>query len=110
MSITIELYFIRHGQTRSNVERVNGGPTEKLNPTGVSQANQLYESKLLPEEPDVVYASPHARTVETAKLATRREITTSSLLEERSFGKWAGASWDAIRERLKGRIPSSDFL
>jgi len=105
MSTKIDLYVIRHGQTDANVKGINGGPQVPLNKTGIDQAERLFKSKLLPQTPDIIYCSPHTRTVQTAKLATNRDdIKCEELLVERDFGKWEGAKWDEIFQRTKGTV------
>ena len=100
--VIIDLYIVRHGQTDANVAGVNGGPDVSLNATGVNQAKRLFDSKRLPQDPSIIYSSPHARAVQTAKLATGKEPTNCPLIQERSFGKWEGARWDEIFKRTKG--------
>jgi broad specificity phosphatase PhoE len=101
---TIDLYLVRHGETSSNVEKVNGGPNVPLNQNGIRQAKKLFESKLLPQEPDKTFSSPLMRALETARLATRTEIVQNALLAERNFGKYIGKSWKEIFARIRGKI------
>lgn len=105
MSVTIDLYIIRHGQTEANVNGVNGGPDVPLDQSGITQANKLFESKNLPQEPNLIYASPHARALQTAKLATKSEPVLCPLLQERSFGEWSyGLMWPIIYKRINGTV------
>ena len=100
----VELYIVRHGETDSNVEKINGDHSEALNENGRKQAQRLFDSNKLPQNA-IIYSSPLARTIETARIATGRhfgEFIQSDLLVERSFGIWAGKPWREIADRLKG--------
>ena len=106
MKSMVDLYIVRHGETDSNVKKINGAHSEALNENGRIQAQRLFESQKLPQNA-VIYSSPLARTIETAKIATGRhfsEFIQSDLLVERSFGIWAGKPWREIANRLKGDI------
>ncbi|HEX7368104.1 MAG TPA: histidine phosphatase family protein [Candidatus Saccharimonadales bacterium] len=94
------LYYVRHGQSRANVERVYAGLLDTpLTDLGVKQAEAAArQAKHLGI--GHIISSPLSRAHETAKIIARaidypaEEIELSGLLVERNFGSAAGRSWD----------------
>ena len=100
------LYFIRHGQTDANLNRINagGGPSGDvpLNETGMEQArvfsaaNQDFIQSL-----DAVFVSPMIRAQQTAELILaghRKPMATHEDLREMVLGEWEGKSYDISRD------------
>ena len=69
-----EIFVIRHGQTNLNLEhRLQGSGCDfKLNETGRNQARSLSDSKILPNNAEII-CSPMRRTIETAEIACNKE-------------------------------------
>ena len=69
----MKLYFVRHGQTDVNSGAVQSDVAqfdEQLNPTGVSQAEQLAE-QLAKIKFDAIISSPSQRAVQTAEIINK---------------------------------------
>jgi phosphoserine phosphatase len=84
------IYLIRHGQTVWNVERrMQGQSDSPLTEKGIEMAQKLGEC--MPEV-DVIYASPLARTMHTARLifGAKSEIWRDNRLLEINLGAWEG--------------------
>jgi len=95
----IKLFLIRHGQTSWNVEgRYQGDQDIELNSTGIRQAG-LAAKYLSRVEFSNIYSSPLSRTMETARIITRRrglDIKVMQDLKEMDFGKWEGMKFEEI--------------
>lgn len=94
------LYLIRHGETEWNLtKRYQGQSDIPLNTPGIRQAERLaawYQEHAF----DHIYASDLSRAFHTAHpLASKRgmEITTLSMLRERSYGQWEGMTYEEVR-------------
>ncbi len=89
------IYFVRHGQTINNVNKVfydeSAGPglTEKGVAQAESTAEQLKDVKF-----DICYCSPKKRAVETMKIVTQShpdlKVVYDERLSERSYGELMG--------------------
>ncbi len=101
-----QLYFIRHGLSQANVDKIWGGHTDSLlTDEGKSQAaaagEKLKEQRIAI---DLIIASPLLRTQETARIIAERigypveQILTEKLIMERSFGKEDGQSIEKFFE------------
>ena len=88
----LQMLFVRHGRTTWNVEgRVQGGGD--LDEVGRTQAMAL-ANRLSEEKIKAVYASPFARTTQTAEIISSKhevEIQTSPLLKDLDYGKYSGS-------------------
>ena len=93
------IYFVRHGETESNVSGVRQGEGGSLTQRGRDQA--LATAKRFPKEngrPQIIYASPFQRTKETAGIIAKElglKIKYTDLLKERKnpteiIGHWGG--------------------
>ena len=99
------VFLVRHGATEANERRpfvLQGceidGP---LTPIGLRQAASLTRF-LTRVQLSAVYSSPMQRALQTvAEIAATRSlpITTVEALRECHVGRWAGLSWDEIRQR-----------
>jgi len=95
----MDLYFIRHGQIDSNINKIYAGwSDESLNPLGKTQAKQAGFA-LRKENITKLYCSPIKRTYETAAIIG--SITGQIPVIEESFkelclGPWEGLSEDQI--------------
>ena len=100
----MKLIVIRHGETDLNKEdRLQGskGPNMGLNVEGKKVVTLLRDSLLL--IPQIIYASPLARTQETAGILNERfgvEIITAPALMERDFGTLSGKLRSEISRKL----------
>ena len=89
-----EIFVIRHGQTNLNLEhRLQGSGCDfKLNETGRNQARSLSDSKILPNNAEII-CSPMRRTIETAEIACnkeRDEIKIDKRIIDRNMGNFEG--------------------
>lgn len=101
----IPFYFVRHGQTDSNVEgRIQGHLDVPLNAEGLRQAElvvpQLGEGRI-----KRIVCSPLARARQTAEiiregLGLKDALTTHDGLRERNHGSWQGKTWDEVYKDL----------
>ena len=83
----MKLYFVRHGETSSNLQKSVVNFNDQLTEAGHKQAQELAE-RILDIPIDIILASPHKRTKETAEIITKeinKEIKEVSLLREK---KW----------------------
>ncbi|MFI5270552.1 MAG: histidine phosphatase family protein [Candidatus Saccharimonadales bacterium] len=95
-----KLYFVRHGETPLNVEKLFSGQIETpLTKKGVAQARTT--AKLIKQtipKIDLIIASPYTRTTHTAQIIAERigypsdKIVFHDLLIERSYGDLEGTS------------------
>lgn len=96
-----DLYLIRHGQTKWNLEnRIQGNLDSPLTELGLRQAGWLSDAyKSLPI--DIIYTSTLDRAYNTAKIFRGdREIDIIRLdeLKEINFGEWEGRKFMEIKE------------
>ena len=81
------IYFVRHGETESNVKRIKQGPEGSLTEKGREQA--LATAKRFPKHrghPQIIISSPYKRTKETAEIIGKElnmDVEYSDLLMER---------------------------
>lgn len=61
----LTVYFVRHGQSRDNRQRVHQGSKTPLSDMGKDQAKRV-AARLKKHKIDTIYASPHKRASETA--------------------------------------------
>ena len=97
-------YIVRHGETEWNVKGLIQGQVKesKLTDEGIKQSKLLKE-KLKHLKFDAVYTSDSKRTRKTAQLIAsikQREIITTPLLRERSFGKYEGKHNTLLKKEL----------
>lgn len=103
--------FIRHGQTKWNVEYKYQGHSEvELSETGVHQAD-LVALRLASEPIHAIYSSDLGRALQTAEhIAKHHGLTVKPMneLREYNFGEWEGLTFTEICARWPGI--SSDFF
>lgn len=92
MTILIDLYIVRHGQTEWNVQkRMQGRLDSALSLKGMEDAKRLRD--YLADTPfDEVITSPSGRAYTTAKLIQphKEKIMTDPRLMEIQLGRWQG--------------------
>ena len=98
------IYLVRHGETRSNAQRVVQTPDAELSPRGQEQARRLAERlaragirRILAS--DLIRA---AATAEAVRLATGASLDLDPLLQERSFGEIRGTPYAELGVDLFG--------
>lgn len=105
----MNLYVIRHGQTKLNAEqRLQGRKGEPLNNIGIEQAKKLglifkNENILF----DYVYSSPQERAIQTAKISTGQDPIVDNRLEVFNLG-----TADRLLKSeviMRGCIPNPDY-
>ena len=105
----MQLIVIRHGETALNKEnRLQGSrePNEGLTPTGKKTVERLRDELMV--TPTVIYASPLARTQETAAILNERfhaPILSAPELVERDFGMLSGK----LRSEVDPTLVESDL-
>ncbi len=91
----MKVYFVRHGQTDSNKNRIMHGITDvHLNEDGIKQAEDAIAQ--IPKDISVVYCSPLSRCVQTAEIINKAfnfPIVYDDRLVERNFRSLEGRSW-----------------
>lgn len=103
------VYFIRHGETDWNKQRlVQGSADIDLNATGIAQAEAIAEA-LHSKEPELssfdFYASPQIRAQHTMKIICTAQprdfatVQTDARLRELEFGVWEGKSIDDMHKQ-----------
>ena len=81
------LYFARHGETNSNLQKNVVSFSDRLTDNGCKQAQKIAE-RISNISIDIILASPHKRAMETAKIISKKinkDIQKVSLLGEK---KW----------------------
>lgn len=91
-------YFVRHGQTKFNVERrITGHIDIPLIEEGINQARNTAQE--LPEDCTEIYCSDSLRCRQTAAILNEGRnlpITFDHRLRERHFGSLEGQRWDEV--------------
>ena len=93
------LYFIRHGQSQANLDKIIATPDSPLTALGVSQAKET-ANRLLSFSIDKIFSSPMPRARQTAEVIAdsigfdKSKIVTMNELRERGFGELEGKSKD----------------
>ena len=98
----MKVFFIRHGQTTANVDRIYAGQTDvKLTEEGRAQAEAL--QPILEKTPfDRVYSSDLSRAMDTAKLALPGcRLHTTALLREYDVGYVLGRKFGDFPPELE---------
>lgn len=97
--LTMEIYIVRHGQTKWNKEkRLQGSVDIELNENGKELA-VITGKNLMDTHIDVIYSSPLKRAHETAKLIRGErniDIITDDRLRELNFGSMEGESYEKL--------------
>ena len=104
-----KIYFVRHGQTKANKERLLFGQLNwDLNKEGIKQAKRV-ASRLSKIKADYIISSPLKRAKHTARIIAVRaglapaQIMLDKNLIEKSEGLWEGKSyWEVRRDDPKG--------
>lgn len=95
----MQLFIVRHGQTKANHSRLFQGTTDHpLNETGHGQARDVAR-ELSTESIAALYASPMRRAMQTAApLADRLALNVQPVPEFREVncGSWEGTAFDDI--------------
>lgn len=93
------VYFVRHGQSQANIEKVfaGSGYDAPLTQTGLEQARNI-GTKLRGKPIDIIVSSPLKRAKETAdciakEIGYKGEIRLQPLLKERDYGVATGQPW-----------------
>ena len=98
-----KIYFVRHGETKANKERLLFGQLDwDLNKEGIKQSKQA-ALKLSNIKADYIISSPLKRAKNTAgiiskKLKTKKIIIDKDLIEK-SEGLWEGKSYWEVRKK-----------
>lgn len=84
-------YFVRHGETDHNKNRLCAGAKTDvpLNRVGKSQARDLRE-KINALDLNTVICSPLQRTIQTAKIAAQRQVVIEQDIRECDLGDFEG--------------------
>jgi probable phosphoglycerate mutase len=105
------IYMVRHGETVLTPMRKFSG-TGALNPEltekGLAQAAAVAKA-IAKLDPEVIIASPLARTTQTAQAiagSTGLEITFDEIWYELSFGGWDGLSFEEVKANFPDEYQS----
>lgn len=116
MGKSLNLYFIRHGETLFNVKQyAQGWCDSPLTSNGISSAKSLGQRfKEESIEFDKIYTSPFTRAYDTTKLIMNEmgltlPIICDDLLKEVNFGIWEGEI-DYIRFKSMGNPLFTDNI
>lgn len=94
----MEIYFVRHGQTNSNLAERYQHEKTQLNETGVEQVESIAK-EIQALKPTRVITSLHLRAVETARILTKgTDIIPETNFE---FGELKNPSW-LVGSRFSG--------
>lgn len=92
----MNLYLVRHGQTKSNSEgRYLGNFEDELSQQGIDEINKVREFTKNVNF-DVVFSSEKKRAIDTAKILFDREATIDFRLNERNFGIFENKTYSEI--------------
>ncbi|MBI4120834.1 MAG: histidine phosphatase family protein [Parcubacteria group bacterium] len=78
------IYFVRHGETPSNIDRIHQGHDEPLSKSGQKQAETVAE-RLTRVSFDIIISSDYKRALETAQAInekTKKSVVESPLFRE----------------------------
>ena len=95
-----KIYFVRHGQTYANIDKVWHGQTDtELTPEGYEQTRKLgaYFSNYI--TPTVIYSSPLKRariTAEAIGQGFNLEVIQDPRLMELDLGDWEGQTFESL--------------
>ena len=107
------LYLIRHAESEGNVRGIAQGQADyPLTENGISQAT-LRAHNLKDVSFAAAFSSDLSRAQQTAEIiAAEHElvVTSSELLRERNFGRYNGASEDALITELKALLDEQQEL
>lgn len=113
------IYFVRHGQSQANVDKVFAGSRldSPLTELGFQQA-VVTAAKLRQTPIDIIVSSPLKRATQTAERIAHEvnyagKIQLQPLLAERDFGSATGKSWDdqKLGERIdEGLVEGAETL
>ena len=84
---------------------MGSGIDAPLNETGMKQAEDL--AAALSGDFDIIISSTLKRASQTAEVIKQRfdkPLVFNKLLEERSFGSFAGKSWDEIEQKTHNKV------
>jgi len=93
-----ELWLIRHGETRANLQKRYPSADADLTETGRAQARAILPF-LEGVEFDQVLSSPLLRALETAQECGFENIQTHPALRELEYGIFTGLNWLEIEEK-----------
>lgn len=101
------VYFVRHGESRANVEKVFAGSRYDVPLTAAGLQQAKATGVLLRDKPiDIIVSSPLQRAKQTAEciaeeIGYTEKLHLQPLLKERDFGEATGKSWSSgIGERV----------
>jgi phosphoserine phosphatase len=66
----MNIYFIRHGESEGNQKKFHQGEDVPMSEKGIDQANRVAK-RLKEKDINVIYASPHVRTRQTADIISK---------------------------------------
>lgn len=95
----MKLYFVRHGQTDFNKNKIPQGQeiNVPLNEIGIKQVENILD--ILPDDIDFIISSPMKRTVQTAEIINKKllkRIDFADDIKELKYGSLAGKTWQEI--------------
>src|SRR3989344_4591222 len=106
------IWFVRHGETRWNIEdKIQGHTDSPLTELGLKQAQDLV-AQLRGRDFKKVYTSDLPRAKTTAEIIAKAlglELQETPLLRERNFGPYEGTSKDNLKLLEEAEEGNADF-
>lgn len=107
------IYFVRHGESDSNADRIHRGPHAMLTENGKAQAATAAE-RFLTIPVEVIVTSSIQRAIDTGKVIAERiekpVVDTLDIFVEYEYGTEHGLSYDDERHRENVRMIREKFL
>lgn len=103
-----KIYFVRHGQTYANIDKVWHGQTDtELTPEGYEQTRKLgaYFGHYI--TPTVIYSSPLQRariTAEAISQCFNLQVIEDPRLMELDLGDWEGETFESLSSKGKNTL------
>lgn len=98
----MELYIVRHGTTKWNLDgRIQGCTDTELTDAGIKEA-RLLEPKISRLPVKKIYTSPLKRAFDTASILNTNlnlPLIVKNDLREIEFGEWEGLTWNQVLEK-----------
>ena len=99
----MKIIFVRHGLTKSNIEKKYSTPDTRLEESGLYILDKTKEL-LKNYDIDQVYTSGLIRSQETAKILGYEDYLVDTRLNEMDFGDFKGQNIYDVREKYKDFI------
>ena len=107
----MKIYFVRHGQTHHNINRLATGHIDvSLSEEGIQQAEKLTAE--IPNDFNIIYSSDLIRCKQTSDILNEKlglEIIYDARLRERDFGSLAGKPIETFSSDLREKDKKQEY-